>query len=871
MWIAEIVKYLFLCVLFTFLAKEGYSRDPIKGNVSDKLTGVSLSGVAIIGYSGNTVQGYTASDSNGNFVLKNDNDAVYTVLQFSYMGYKQLIYKLDGFREDLRIQMEEGDINIKPVVVKPQSVIKKNDTIIYNAASFTRKGDNTIAELINRLPDVSITVQGAIKVLGYNINRFYIENMDLLGGRYGIAINNIRPEDISAIEVYKNHQPVLALKEVEYSGQAAMNIILKDKARAKWLFSFGAAMGYGDSLLYNGTMSALRFSKKNQNIFLVKANNNGGNIIREIQMQSLASGAYRLEEFDGLENAFSISNRRLPIQDDCYYLNNSQIGSINTLHKLSKTAEIKANINFSINNLKNFNYSSQVYGIDNDSRFKITENSYGLAQTYHLIGEVTVKENSVEKYIENKLSFETDWDKYTRNVLNQEAFYGNKYNLPKVGLKNKFSVVKGRNGKPFKFESLLNFYNANQNLTITSDNPLQLFKHNEAEQQYSLLKFNSDHSFSFSRKLKDISLSYLPGLILNYEQLTSALTPTIKKENIKTENNINLLSVEPYIKGKFYYSVSNLKIDLTIPLSLRYDKYGEHHKFIFSYSPYLHLSYDLSDKFSLLSAVSASNRLSGVKEYADGYIFNDYRTASAKEEPSLPSYQRYYFSVKYQNILTGVGAIISVSHENFKNNVTLSDFFYENLLFNSQISGNNTDKNTSLGLDISYKLGLGILSVNAAGRYNMGSSSQLLQNDVCDYKTDGYDVQCSVSVAPVDWFYIDYKFNYNYSSLKNGSADRTIKSYVHQLEAVVTPVEKLNIRGSFDYYTQCSYQYNPSRLPFLNAYISYSYKKIKYFVNITNILNTREYVNSYFSGISSRYSITTLRGRETVVGISWNF
>ena len=49
-----------------------------------------------------------------------------------------------------------------------------------------------------------------------------------MGGRYGVAVNNVRAKDISRVEVLENHQPIKALKDVEFSPDAAINLRLKD-------------------------------------------------------------------------------------------------------------------------------------------------------------------------------------------------------------------------------------------------------------------------------------------------------------------------------------------------------------------------------------------------------------------------------------------------------------------------------------------------------------------------------------------------------------------------------------------------------------------------------------------------------------------
>lgn len=52
--------------------------------------------------------------------------------------------------------------------------------------------------------------------------------MDLLGGKYTIATNNISNDDVGSVEIMENHQPIKALNGLSISEQAAINLRLKE-------------------------------------------------------------------------------------------------------------------------------------------------------------------------------------------------------------------------------------------------------------------------------------------------------------------------------------------------------------------------------------------------------------------------------------------------------------------------------------------------------------------------------------------------------------------------------------------------------------------------------------------------------------------
>lgn len=864
------MKKTFLLALFYLsCACMATAQETITGWVYDKQSGQALSGVNVIGYQHEITRVFSATDLSGKFILPFSSTNPLTSIRFTHMGYKFHIHPIVPDKKEITIFLEEAPLNLKALVVKPKPIVYRNDTTIYDATAFSRSGDRTIGEVINRLPDASVSSQGAIKIQGVNINRFYIEDMDLLGGKYGIAVRNLRPEDIASIEVYENHQPILALKEVEPSRQAAMNIRLKEKAKAKWLLSPQAAAGYGDSLIYSAGMNAMRFGKKNQSIFLAKANNNGENIASELKIQSLQPGTYRLEELTGLENNFNIRFRTLPIKPEQSYLNQTQLASANVLYKRPSGYEIKGNASFIANRLDEVIYASQQYDLPDGSQVHLSEQTSGRLTARQVNGEITIQRNTTRKYFENQFSLEGNWDDYSRLAVNKDSVIGNQYTLPRLGLKNKFSLITNRSGKPFRFESRIDFRQADQSLTIRSNRLLPLFGQKEARQQYAVRTLHTDHFFSFSRKIKKISTTYVLGMRLNYEHLASSGTPVLSDREIPAGNALDLFWAEPYLNGTLHYNSPKWQLQLTLPLRLRYDRCAGGNHLFFLYSPYLYLKYDLSAVFALTGTVSAGNRLKGVEQYASGYIFNDYRNASAPQTLQASTHQRYYVSLQYRDVVSGIRGTLSADYTSTEN-PTMSDFFYKNTLFKMQTGDRSRMETTSFGLNLSYNPGLGIFTFRAGGRYNTGENAQMLQGEMYRYQTRGYQLHGSLNITPASWLYVNYDFDYTQTELSSKSEKR-IRSYSHKIDAVVTPVKSFDIKSRFHYYSQYAYEGDPVGYPFLDVSLNYALsKKIRFFLNANNLLNTKEYTLSYFSGVSSRLSVTALRGREFLAGISFS-
>lgn len=66
-----------------------------------------------------------------------------------------------------------------------------------------------------------------------------------------------------------------SLRGVSFSEQAALNLVLRDDAKAVWTGTTDLGFGYGDDFLYDCRLMGMRFNKKYQTLMMYKNNNIG--------------------------------------------------------------------------------------------------------------------------------------------------------------------------------------------------------------------------------------------------------------------------------------------------------------------------------------------------------------------------------------------------------------------------------------------------------------------------------------------------------------------------------------------------------------------------------------------------------------------
>lgn len=103
-------------------------------------------------------------------------------LEVTMMSFARQYIPLDSVSFPLTVFLEPGKILLKEVTVKSDRIREQGDTIIYNVGRFAQSQDRSIGDVLKRMPGIDVARNGKIQYQGVDINTFYIEGSDLLGG-----------------------------------------------------------------------------------------------------------------------------------------------------------------------------------------------------------------------------------------------------------------------------------------------------------------------------------------------------------------------------------------------------------------------------------------------------------------------------------------------------------------------------------------------------------------------------------------------------------------------------------------------------------------------------------------------------------------
>lgn len=265
-------------LLCSLVAAHVVAQVDVSGIVFDKDDNEPLAGASVIikGVDGK-IKKFATSKADGSFSLTMQS-VVGCRLEVAMMSFAKQSLPLDSVSLPVKVYLQPGTTLLKEVTVKADRIREQGDTVTYSVGTFAQKQDRSIGDVLARMPGINVEKSGKIQYQGEDINKFYIEGSDLLGGKYGIATNGINHEDVGAVEVMENHQPMQVLSGISFSDKAAINLKLKNKAKATWSVHGDAGGGYSwqpEGAIWDGELFVMAVMPDFQNITTVKTNNIG--------------------------------------------------------------------------------------------------------------------------------------------------------------------------------------------------------------------------------------------------------------------------------------------------------------------------------------------------------------------------------------------------------------------------------------------------------------------------------------------------------------------------------------------------------------------------------------------------------------------
>ncbi|MDE6768989.1 MAG: carboxypeptidase regulatory-like domain-containing protein [Muribaculaceae bacterium] len=860
--IYPLMQCLFLILVCLLASLPSTAQSTVSGTVVAGDTNEPLAGASVILRNAEgKIKKYATSDADGGFSIPTPETGGCT-LDVSMMGFAKQTVGLDNIQLPITIVMETAATMLKEVSVKADRIREQGDTITYNVGSFAQAQDRSIGDVLRRMPGIDVSSSGKIRYQGEDINKFYIEGSDLLGGKYGVAANGISHEDVGAVEVMENHQPMQVLSGISFSDKAAINLRLKDRAKASWTFHGNAGGGWSwqpEGGVWTGELFAMAVMPGFQNITTLKTNNIGEDLSSNTT-DFFASGRHT-----ELSRYVSVALPEVPsLGRKRTLFNRSALVSTNCLWKVND-GEVKAQVDYSFNRVMAQAANITTYFLEGADRV-ITENRDGQDRSQSLSAKFIYEVNKRTTFINNTLQTGIGWDEVrlgvTGSLPNSQCA-----SLPDYYAANKFKMIRRFNGSHLV---TFNSHNEWESLPQT----LHVSLNGEGMRQHiGDHSFYTDESVAYAFSLRGVTMSFEGGVKGYLRSLNTELPDMPQEISGETDNVLNTDYLTLYATPKFEYWVRRVSLTLNSPVSFAnytFDKALANRSEVY-FSPSLSVGWKPSGRLTLGLRGGTGRSPMNLSLIQPGYIMTDYRTfRQGVDDFYDSSSQNISANFAYRDVRRGVFANGSVlqswSHLPYTMVQRLHGDYTVYSYAKAKSDGRLLMASGSIGKTLDFMRG----SANLNGSFRRSESHLISEDRSIVSVSAGWRVGAKLNGTPLHWLSFDCSVEFSGSRLTmNGMSNPRISNMENILLLNIMPHRRWEWRVMGEHYRNGLAAGTYRDVLLIDTRLVYKLgKRLELSAVLNNILNQLSYNYKTYSSLSSFESRRWLRGREILISIS---
>ena len=820
------------------------------GSVTDKESGEPVAGAIVQAVDGKS---YTFTTNDGRFSLKGEARQI----RVQSMGYRSIV--VDVTESPMHIKMKPETTQLKDVIIKAPDIIQRSDTLVYSMSKWAQKQDRNMADVLRRLPGMEVAEDGAIKYNGEPINKFYIDGSDFVNDRYGVATNNISPDDVASVEIMENHQPVKVLEGLEFSQQAGLNIKLKEAACARWIGIMNGSIGT-EPLLYDASLFAMRIAKKWQNMETLRLNGTGWNPNSQSQKHTdytLLNSGYNDNPWP---TYIAIGTTSAPLDELRTRDNLSFLAQSSNSRHVADGLDVKLNATYQADRLDFTNSCTTRYFDKNIPSF--LEQNTMRSHEHLLNGEWSLQLNRHNNYLKDNLSVDALWNHATSAVSGTQTLQ-QQSDLPSFDITNDLQLVR-------RIDSHL--------LTISSHNRYSHRPHSltadSVLQDLDTDDFRSVTEARYGWLLRRWSFYARGGIDINLHRFQSSFSGLMLPDYpLDGRRNFTVLKI--YASPEARYQHRRWWLTLSLPIGYYYYHVADRladtstRRHFMTISPMIYVRHQLTAKTELSAYLNYSLQPVAPSSYTQTVIMTDFRNLTF-QTPSTESIRQRSASVRlrYRNPITSLFANLSAKYEQVYQPLMQKQLFIGDRILNEYVEFGNNVSITQLNGGISKGLWSAKITVGIDASFGHSSARMMRQNVEQPYTSTFITLAPKFSGKFTRWLSSDYRLTYTNNQYKV-DAVKVIHSALRQnLSITFLPTDQWHIAfGAEHYYTRFSTGQTASII-FLDASVRWLLSKsVDISLVATNLLNETDYRYTSFGSLSESLYSFNIRPRNIIIKI----
>jgi len=761
-------------------------------------------------------------------------------------------------------------------------VREHGDTLTYNVATFSDQNDRNIGDVLSRIPGFEVNKQnGQIKYEGKPISKFYIEGLDMLGDKYGVATNSLPQADVGSVQVMRNHQPIRVLEDFTYTDEAAVNIRMKEGAKNHWVTSFNGGVGISHRTgLWKFEGFGLRLKSDYQTMLTYKTNNMGQDISKE------TTSLFNFDDSESSGDYIQLSPPTTPnLAESRTLFNRSHAVTLNTLKRFSESSQMNIQVIYNNNRETAEGERRTEYFLPYGNRIIDNHKDY-LQKDNELYALVKYERNSTNQYLKNLLSGDFTWSRLWLNEMGT-ANHNQFARKPEYDIKDNLYIIRKYGNRLVSFYSNNRIISRPQSLSVDS-----------LHQYVSSQQYGTDTYAMGGVKLGHFSLSLKAGVNAALHRIESDLTGLPDTIGLLADNSC-FSFVRLYAQPNLTYKTHDVSVEFSPTIEYIYEYFSglglPSHRGL-QISPDLSVKWYVTPRLRLLLGGSVSVEPLDANRFYHSLILQDFQYINRGYAGYQHSHtQAIRGGINYNDALKALHTILTVSRTFSASPYTPIRQFVGDYIILSAVEQESKSDSWQANLIASKGINLWNGVVNLRALY-LNSDASMLQNGIMtDYNSRMLNIRTGLDFSFWKDMHLRYGLTFNQDRMNGRSSENQpnllgigrvvtdeckakIRSmdYVQKIDgwkqdlSIVIPVSPfiIDLRGEYYRNEITSGNYKDFFLADIKA--SYKSKRLDFTLSLNNLLNRGTYSYVITSDLTSSTSVNHIRGRELVMSVFIN-
>ena len=821
-------RQLFLLLLL-FISITLPAQVSVRGVVVDSVSGHAVEFANVTLLVNGKPQKFCRTDDKGAFSFSLAELKPSTKLQVTMMGYRKTFVPV-AKAGSYTIAIPAEAFVLQEVKVQGSPATGRKDTITFDLTRYADQRDNTLKDVLKKLPGVDVAKNGTISYLGKNISRFTVEGLDLTNGRYNLLTENIKARDVKKAEVVNHDQSIKALQGKTLTDNIGMNVQLKDSARDRLSPNFAPYVMAGDPNHVGGKLNVMQIGRKRQMMYQAMYNRKGD----ELQAQNTVLGFFDIgASAADLPTWYTAPSLYAPIDADRLRFNTSQLYSVNHLTKRGDN-ELRLTTSYVRSVERQHTENSSTYFFDGDpivtteQQYKqLTQDNFNL-ELRHTINTAAVFGKTT----------------FTADIAQQDGFSSYSTGLqqrvrtPEANLSASIYRMKTYSRSTLTWNSIVDYHYQHPDLYI-----------NDEKSNLVGNLWHTDNSLSYNIKKGALSQTYRVG---------------IEAQNMALQGNhpMTRLSLSP----SWFWDRNRLRLSFSLPLS--WQRFQHEQKNIFALTPSLYTTLKQGYRGEWNVVASFSKTASQPSNFLLPAYRRNYRSwfeASGEVPVTQTLFGRLQY--KYERPVYEFFWRTSVSFTRYWNDHSTDMQIRDGNYYYRLVSRHTLGDNTNLETSVSKGFNAIHLKTQLRGSLSYARGEQLSQGQLYSYRAHTYQLQPSINFAP-GIFLFSYEGTFGWSHV-NHAASSTL--FTMQQELLVTATAgKVDLSYVIEHYRNELQEGQYQNTLLSDAKLVWRMKRLRLQALLRNIFNKKTYEETIYSGISTITNRTTLRPREFILSLQFS-